>query len=248
VVDSKYDNAVAVTRDIFWIGFYDATAKLHCNPYLLVDDQEVVLFDPGSITDFPGIMRKIIDTTDLKIISAVVVSHQDPDVCGNLAIVEDVIDQPDLKIYAHSRTNRLIRHMGLKSELVSIDEGEESLTLSSGRKLEFIATPYLHAPGAIMTFDHSTGSLFSSDVFGAVSDGWDLFAPENFPQSMDLFHQEYIPANALLKNCMEQLETYDITRILPQHGSIIEGDNIQVAIDHLKTLKCGLDLIPGISL
>ena len=65
---------------------------------------------------------------------------------------------------------------------------------------------------------------------------------------MDLFHQEYIPANALLKNCMEQLETYDITRILPQHGSIIEGDNIQVAIDHLKTLKCGLDLIPGISL
>ncbi len=58
-----YDNAVDITREICWVGFYDKEANFHCNPYLLFDDDEVVLFDPGSIPHFPIVMRKIINLT-----------------------------------------------------------------------------------------------------------------------------------------------------------------------------------------
>jgi flavorubredoxin len=60
---------------------------------------------------------------------------------------------------------------------------------------------------------------------------------------MDAFHQAYMPSNKNLKQCMEKLEKYNIERILPQHGSVIEGDNVQIAMDHLKQLPCGVDLM-----
>ena len=99
---TDYSNNVAITREIYWVGFYDEEAHLHCNPYLLIDEQDVVLFDPGSIPHFPIVMRKVIDLVKPSDISLIVACHQDPDVCGNLAVMEDVIGRPDLKIAAHS--------------------------------------------------------------------------------------------------------------------------------------------------
>lgn len=238
------NDTVAITRDIHWVGFHEQSSKLHCNPYLLIDEDEAVIFDSGSIPDFPVIMRKIIDLVDPGQISLVVASHQDPDVCGNLAIVEDVIDRPDLKIAAHLNTLRLIQHQALTSEFYPVDQHDYRITLKSGRTLEFLFVPFLHSPGAIVSYDTRTRSLFSGDLFGAISDeNWNIFAGADFPESMKSFHQAYMPANAHLKAAMIRLENMEIDRILPQHGSVIEGDQVQVAIDYLKQLPCGLDLI-----
>ena len=238
-----YEDAVAITREIFWVGFYDREAQLHCNPYLLMDEEDVVLFDPGSIPHFPIVMRKVIDLVNPRTISLIVASHQDPDICGNLAVIEDVIENPNLKIAAHSNCIRLIRHYGIHSEFYAVDENNFRFTLKSGRILEFIFTPFLHSPGAIMTYDAQSKSLFSSDIFGAISTNWDLFAADDYQEYMTPFHQRYMPNNSILKNCMENLTQWDIQRILPQHGSVLEGDTIPKAIEHLKHLPCGIDLI-----
>ena len=55
-----------------------------------------------------------------------------------------------------------------------------SLTLASGRELQFVPTPYLHFPGAITTYDPLNGMLFSSDLFGAFSVETDFYADENY--------------------------------------------------------------------
>ncbi len=237
------NNAVSVLRDINWVGFYDKEANLHCNPYLLIDDNDIVLFDSGSVPHFPVVMRKIIDLVKPEEISVIVCSHQDPDVCGSLAVVEDVINNRDLKIVAHNNSIRLIRHYGLRSDFYAVDEHNLKLTLKSGRVLEFLFTPYLHSPGAIVTYDHKTKSLFSGDIFGAVSKDWHLFASDcdNYLSPMDIFHQLYMPSNRILKAFLERLEKYEIDRILPQHGSVLEGENVHTAIEHLKNIPCGID-------
>ncbi len=240
--EERFDEAVAVTRDIHWVGFYDEQARLHCNPYLLIDDDEAVLFDPGSIPDFAVSMRKVIDMVRPSEISTIVASHQDPDVCGNLAIVEDVIDRPDLRVVAHSRTIRLIRHLGPRSELWACDEHDNVLTLRSGRVLRFLPTPYLHAPGAIATYDERTRSLFTSDLFGGVSSSWSLFARGDFLGAMTAWHQEYMPSGALLRQGLARLQALALDRVLPQHGSVLEGEQIGQAFEHLKNLRCGVDL------
>ncbi|MCP4448954.1 MAG: MBL fold metallo-hydrolase [Myxococcales bacterium] len=240
----RYDssNPIAVTHDIHWVGFYENSSRLHCNPYLLIDEDEAVLIDPGSIPDFPVVMRKIIDVVNPGIISLIIASHQDPDVCGNLAVVEDVVENSALRIAAHTNTSRLIQHQNLRSEVYRVDEHQYAIELESGRKLDFLHLPFLHSPGAIATYDPKTKSLFTGDVFGAIPADWNLFAGGTFPADMKSFHQAYMPSNALLRRAMERIETMEVERILPQHGSVIEGEQIQVAIDFLKELPCGSDL------
>jgi flavorubredoxin len=109
--------------------------------------------------------------------------------------------------------------------------------------LEFLFTPYLHSPGAIMTYDAKTRSLFSSDVFAAISEDWNLYASGNFFSSMNGFHQKYMPSNVILRRGLQQLWNYQIDRILPQHGSIIEGEDVAKAIEYLQCLPCGIDLM-----
>jgi len=239
---SDINDAIAVTRDSYWIGFFEDTSKLHCNPYLLLDDEEAVFFDPGSIPDFPVIMRKVIDLTNPNMISTIVASHQDPDVSGNLAVVEDVIAREDLKIVAHLNTCRLIQHQDLKSELFRVTDDTASLELASGRKLEFIPVPFLHSPGAIVTYDPKTKTLFSGDLFGGLIADWDLFAEGENLEGIKVFHQTYMPCNAILRPAMERFEAMEIHRILPQHGSVLEGDRVKEAIAFLKDLPCGNDL------
>jgi len=237
-----YSNALNILRDIFWVGFYDKEAHLHCNPYLLIDDQDVVFFDPGSIPHFSIVMRKVIDVVRPEEISLIVASHQDPDVCGSLAVVEDVINRKDLKIAAHTNTIRLIRHYGLNSDFYDVEKEGVHYSLKSGRELEFIPTPFLHAPGAIATYDKKTRTLFTSDLFGAIDREWSLFADEEFLAPMEAFHRLYMPTGRILRGCMERLENYAIDRILPQHGSILEGEQVKTAMAHLKELNCGTDL------
>lgn len=243
MVDVNYDDAIAITREIQWIGFHDPQANLHCNPYMLIDEDDVILFDPGSIPHFPVVMRKVIDLVNPRDISFVVASHQDPDVCSNLAVLEDVIENPDLQVVAHTNTIRLIRHYGVNSNYYPVEHNDYRLTLSSGRVLEFLFTPYLHSPGAIMTYDPKTKSLFTSDVFGAISDQWSLFASDGFLELMKPWHENYMPTNSVLRNCMDRLATMDIERILPQHGSVLEGEQVSAAIAYLRTLPCGLDVM-----
>lgn len=247
------DDAVQVTENIYWIGYADEKAHLHCNPYLLIDgvgaDAEAVLFDPGSLTDFPKVMRKVLEVVDPSIISLIVAHHQDPDVCSNIPVVEDVIGRKDLRVAAHTNSIRLIRHYGIQSSFYAVEDYDYAITLNSGRVLEFMFTPYLHSPGAIVSYDTRTKSLFSSDIFGAVSGHWDLVASEDsFLERMDIWHQTYMPSSQMLKHALERMQQrWQIERILPQHGSVIEGDRVERAFEHLKGLACGIDLSPDSS-
>lgn len=231
-----YDDAIEVTPGIYWIGFHDQLSGLHCNPYLLIDEEEAIIFDPGSIPDFPIVMRKVINTVLPSMISTIIVNHQDPDVCGCLPVLEDVIDREDLVIAGHSVCLWLVRHYGTRSEMYAGDENDYRLTLRSGRPLEFIFTPHLHSPGAMATYDPMTKSLFTGDLFGTASKNWSLFSDVDFPQSMSSWHLSVMPNGDHMRKGLEALETLDIDRILPQHGSVIEGDKVQEAFEYLKNL------------
>lgn len=241
MIGSDYSNAISITRNIFWVGFREGD-RLQCNPYLLVDRGSAVLIDPGSIPDFPLMMRKVIDVIDPSLIEMVVVSHQDPDIAGCLPVLEDVISRPDLKIAAHVNTHRLIKHLGFHAEPYAIEEHGMEYVTTTGDKLQFIPTPYAHSPGAMATYHPGTQSLFTSDLFGAITPDADIFHAADFPHSMDAFHQAYMPSNAVLRAALRRLEKLPIQRLLPQHGTIIEGDAVKVAFAHLAALPCGIDL------
>ncbi len=230
-----------IAPGIYWVGGSGQDGGLHCNPYLVVDNEEAVLIDPGSVLDFEYVFENVCRIVPLEKIKYVILHHQDPDFCSSVPLFEE--KGAKFTIVTHWRTQTIVKYYGIKSPYYLVNEHEHGLVLKSGRALTFVPTPYLHFPGAIATYDKQSKTLFSSDLFGAFSYEWTLYADDYYMERMKTFHEHYMPSNDILRPVMELMLGIDIAMIAPQHGSIIIN-NIADHIKALRDLECGAFLTP----
>lgn len=248
VIDMQ-NKPVEIADGIYWVGTNVRESGLVCNPYLIVAGDEAVLVDPGSILDFEKVYENVTQLVCLEQIKYIILQHQDPDFCSSTPLFEQ--KGVTAAIVTHWRTAQLVKYYGIKSPFYIINQHKNVLQFSNGRELQFIPTPYLHYPGAITTYDQQTKTLFSSDLFGAYSHYWSLFADElpdmngqdMYLEVMKTFHEHYMPANSILRPVMEKFLQMDIQTIAPQHGSVIRK-NIPLYIKKLRDLECGSLLRP----
>jgi flavorubredoxin len=245
-----YNLPIKISDDVYWVGFYDTEAGLHCNPYLIKDGDEAIVIDGGSRPDFPTVMMKILQTGIVPSqIKALIYQHYDPDLCGSIPNFEDIIDSNNLIIVSDKDNNMFIRHYYVKSKVYSLEKFHHEFQFSSGRKLNFINTPYSHSAGSFVTFDEKTKILFSSDIFGSYGPQWDLFLkldPEcqpciskSFPclqkkychlSGIVNFHRRIMTSNKALRHALQIISDIPFEIIAPQHGSIINNSKDIVTI------------------
>ena len=241
-----YENPIEIAEGIYWVGFYDVKSGLHCNPYLIIDNEEALVIDGGSRPDFATVMMKILQTgIEPHQIKALLYQHYDPDLCGSIPNFEDIIERRDLKIISDESSLEFIRHYSVSSQMISIEDVNYQYKFSSGRTLEFINTPYSHSSGSFVTFDQKSGMLFTSDIFGSYGNEWELFffffsqcidcvnlskCPENrdhCPINDVLnFHKIIMTSRKALKYALKKILEVPFTALAPQHGSIITDRNI----------------------
>ena len=261
--DIDLETSVEIADGIYWIGFFDEQAGLHCNPYLIIDNDEAVVIDGGSRPDFATVMMKILQTGIApNQIIALLYQHYDPDLCGSIPNFEDIIKRNDLKIISDSSNLMFIRHYSVATRLLPTSKINNQFRFSSGRTLQFFKTPYAHSGGSIVTFDETSGILFTSDLFGSLGLEWELFLKLR-PECMDCvnlkecpskrtrcpindilnFHKTVMPSCKALRYSLEQILDIPFTTIAPQHGSIIDNKEImRYVFESLATLKgVGID-------
>jgi flavorubredoxin len=258
-----YENPIEIADGIFWVGFYDRQSGLHCNPYLIIDNDEALVIDGGSRPDFPTVMMKILQTGIAPDqIRALLYQHYDPDLCGSIPNFEGIIKRKDLKIMSATENLMFIRHYSVSSRLVALSKANNQFVFSSGRTLQFIKTPYSHSAGSFVTFDSQSKILFSSDLFGSYGTEWELFLelkPEcieclnlddcprkrpNCPINDILnFHRKIMTSNKALRFALERILALPFGRIAPQHGSIItDKSELNYIVKMLTTLTdVGID-------
>ena len=239
--ESDYESPIEIAEGIYWVGFYDRQSGLHCNPYLIIDNDEALVIDGGSRPDFPTVMMKILQTGIApNQIEALIYQHYDPDLCGSIPNFEGIIKRKDLKLISATENLMFIRHYSVSSRLFSLREFDDQFAFSSGRTLQFIRTPHSHSAGSFVTFDPQSKILFSSDLFGSYGTKWELFLklrPEciecvnlidcsqklpNCPINDILnFHKKIMPCSKALKYAFEKILTIPFDTIAPQHGSIV---------------------------
>ena len=238
-----FAQTIELTPKIWWAGAVDVQSPFQCHPYLLDDGEEAVLFEPGSMNAFPTVLKKISQTIPLRKIRYIVLSHQDADLAGSLPEWEKVLGR-GVQVVTHSRTAVLLRHYGASLPYYLIDRNNWSLPLSSGRTLRFLFAPWCHCPGTFMTYDGASRTLFSGDIFGAITYLWTLRAGEHYDEAMRSFHEDYMASTVHLKHALSKLASLSIDRILPQHGSILDT-NVPFYIQTLLNFRCGIDLLCG---
>ncbi|MDA3780043.1 MAG: hypothetical protein PF487_07500, partial [Bacteroidales bacterium] len=239
--EADYKKAIEIKPGIFWVGSNIIDDDFQCHPYLLVNGKNSVLFDPGSVLTFLETFSKIESIIPFSHIRYFVCHHQDPDITGALNIIDSFISREDAVILSHWRAIAILKHLGLRIPLQCVEEMGWSLDIGNNMNLKFIFSPYLHFPGAFVTYLESQKALFSSDIFGAISPEFNLIAQdEKCYEGIRLFHEHYMPSHEILLNFLNKLENIELDVILPQHGSIIPRRLIPFIINKLKVLECGV--------
>ncbi|MHA1791617.1 MAG: MBL fold metallo-hydrolase [Promethearchaeota archaeon] len=239
------DEAIEVNDGIYWVGFSDNNAGFSNNPYLIVEGDSVVLLDPGSRREdhFKIVKRKIESIVPITKINAIIVHHQDPDLCASIPLFEEIIGVDNFELISTMRTSLLLPYYGIHTEITTIEDGDV-MELDNGRQLTFLTAPYLHFAGSHVTYDLKTKTLFSGDIFGAFTSNWKIYADENYIEAMRIFHEPYIAHNDVINSFFKKVEqaNIEIKMICPQHGSVIK-DNIPMFMNALKSFKVGEWLI-----
>ncbi len=260
-----YSKAIEIAEGVYWVGYNDEKYGLHSNPYLIVDGEEAVLIDSGSRPDFPTVMMKVLQTgVNPDEIVRLIYQHYDPDLVGSVSSFESVIQGGELEIISQRQNNIFIQHYSTKSVKRCINALGNAWGFRTGRRLKFINTPYAHSPGSFMTYDEKTKTLFSSDIFGAYTKHWELYLQltdhcakcktyqncpvdekECFMPGIMSFHKTIMTSTRALQYALNKVKEYDIERIAPQHGCVIEGKvNVQVVLDKLLDMSdIGIDAI-----
>ncbi|MCW8838171.1 MAG: ATP-binding protein [Thiovulaceae bacterium] len=236
----NYNEAIEIASNIFWVGMQLKNDPFQCHPYLIKNEDESILVDPGSMLEFSETVRKVKSLIDIKDIKYIILHHQDPDLAAAVPEIEKLIDRDDLYIVTHSRMSVLIKHYLVTSKYYKIDKNDNKLVTSNGFELEFLTTPYCHSPGAFVSYEPNTKTLFSGDIFGGIEESWEFYADKTYFEKAKQFHQEYMPSRDIFNYALKKIEQLDIELIAPQHGSVIQKQYIKNLIEDMKNLDCGL--------
>lgn len=256
---------IEIAEGVFWLGYSNNNAGLHCNPYLIRDGEEAVLIDAGSRDDFSHVMLKILRTgVRPSQIKRLIYHHYDPDLCGNIPQMEAIINSEDLRIISHMENNVFIHYYSAKTKKLDFRVLNREYIFGNGRRLTFHGTPFCHSPGSFMTFDEKTKTLFSSDIFGSYEANWNIYleltghcascevqriCPDTGRKcplyGIDQFHKRIMTSKAALNHALDVIESLDFQRIAPQHGSILKTrKDALTVIGYLRNLEhVGIDYL-----
>ncbi|MBD3406776.1 MAG: hypothetical protein GF411_11735 [Candidatus Lokiarchaeota archaeon] len=236
------EKAVEVKPGVWWVGWPDHEAGFSNNPYLILEGEEAILLDPGSRLDihWNWVKTKIESIIPIEKITMVIVHHQDPDLCAAIPLVEEIVGVNNFEIVTTERSALFVPYYGVKTEVTAVSDGESIEIGEEGRELFFITTPYLHFPGAMVTYDTKEKILFSSDIFAGFSIDWSLYANEYYLEAMKVFSQPYLSDQRHVHNFLRKIEGLELEMICPQHGSIIPKEQIDQAVETLRNLEVGI--------
>ena len=165
-----------ITDDLIWVGgndrrlsmfegVYSVPKGVSYNSYLLYDDINV-LFDTVDKAVGSIFFQNLEHALEGKHLDYVVLHHMEPDHSATLA--ELLLRYPDVKVVCNSKILAMIKqffNLDLTEKALVVKEGE---TLETGHHtLKFMFAPMVHWPEVMVTYDETTGTLFSADAFGA---------------------------------------------------------------------------------
>lgn len=239
------EHAVEVAPRVWWVGAVLDGDPFQCHAYLVEAGTHSVLIDPGSTLTIDETLRKVQEVVALGDIEWIVLHHSDPDVADSLHTLSHALPRADVQVVTEWRAGLLLQHFAARFPMATIEDLGWRLEVAPGRVLEFLLTPYLHFPGAFVTYDTGTHSLFSSDLFGGFNRGARLWA-ESIADFEDLrqFHEHYMPSREILMAGLATITAKfaHIERVLPQHGYCIPAHLVASMFEQLGQLECGVML------
>lgn len=247
------NRAVEIAENTFWVSQRDPHSLLQTNTYLRRfqgnGKQINYLIDPGPSEIFPDISAKVANVIDdISHLNMYSINHQDPDVGMNSTFISRM--NPRAICLCSEDTWRLARFFEIPENtyknVYSFPEKRMHLTTSPQHVLEILPTPYCHFVGAFAVYDRQTRMLFTGDLFGGLNPAGNmsLYATEDHWEGIRTFHEIYMPTRQAVRRVIDAIYRMESPplAIVPQHGSILQGDIMHSFLKRLYNLPMGLDI------
>ena len=174
---------------------------------------------------------KLIQALGGRALNYLVVNHMEPDHAGLIAQMKK--QWPALKFIANAKTLPLLKgYHGIEEDIITVKDGD-TLDLG-GHVLTFATVPMLHWPESMVTFDTTTGVLFSNDSFGGFgAHEGGLFDDEKITarwagEMLRYYACIVAKYSNVVQAALKKLSSLEITNIFPSHGTLFRKDIKQV--------------------
>ncbi|MBQ8433710.1 MAG: FprA family A-type flavoprotein [Clostridia bacterium] len=198
-------------------GQYVVPDGMAYNSYLIVD-KNVAVIDSVDARFFSEWLGNIKSQLGEKTVDYLVVQHMEPDHSGSIASFMQAYH--NAKIVSNARAFVMMKNYfgtDFAERKVVVAEGD---TLNLGNHtLTFVMAPMVHWPEVMVSFESTTGTLFSADAFGKfgaldVDQEWACEARRYY---IGIVGKYGVQVQALLKKA----SALDIQTICPLHGPIL---------------------------
>jgi anaerobic nitric oxide reductase flavorubredoxin len=216
------------TEDLFE-GIWPIPDGVSLNSYLVKGDKIALIDLVRDWGGAPAALESGLSQAGVKLadVDYLVLNHLEPDHTGWLAEYKRL--NPKVKILATAKGVKLVESFyKVKEGVEAVKDGDE-LDLGGGMVLKFFETPNVHWPETMMTFEPSSGTLFSCDGFGSFGMLGDRVFDDEFTgqehkrfESESLRYYANIVASfgAFVLRAVEKLGGLGIKVVAPSHGIV----------------------------
>jgi anaerobic nitric oxide reductase flavorubredoxin len=226
---------VEIKPSIHWVGVNDRHSEffeglwpireegVSYNSYLINDDKKAII-DLSSLATAEDLLESIQTITDPAGLDYIIINHLEPDHSGALKLFRMLA--PQAKLVCSAKCAEMLgTFYGINDSIQIVKDGD---TLDLGKhQLRFFATPFVHWPETMMTYEVSEKVLFSCDGFGGYGalDG-SLFDDQCTrldwykDQALRYYVNIISSFSRPVKNAIAKLTNVPIAVLAPSHGLV----------------------------
>ncbi|HHV96188.1 MAG TPA: FprA family A-type flavoprotein [Clostridiaceae bacterium] len=229
-------------EDILFEGIWEIANGVTLNSYVVQGEKTAII---DGVIGWDGVTENLYKSleeigVDPKNIDYLIVNHMEPDHSGWISNFRNIKD--DFIIICTEKAARMVKSFYDEDKIRIVKEGD-ILELGKGMILSFHPVPNVHWPDTMYTYEKSTKTLFSCDMFGAFGRMMDhCFDDELTPEEIDFFENEGMRyySNVMatftpsLRKAIEKAKTLEINTIAPGHGPVYRKNPQKIIDDYYR--------------
>jgi flavorubredoxin len=237
MIQKKIDDGIFMltmnVEEMKFEGMWDLPHGVTMNSYIVKGDKVAIVDGVIGWDGVPKSLFNMLGEMDIKLedIEYVVVNHMEPDHSGWIEDFKKI--RNDFTLVTTKKGEPIVRSFyGEDLNIMVVDEGD-SIDLGKGKTLTFYPTPNVHWPETMLTFEKSSGILFSCDMFGAFGTLYNgLIDDEMAEDDLNLHKEEAIryysnvmtTFSPMVKRAIQKTKEIAPKVIAPGHGPVYRSN------------------------
>ena len=232
-------------EDILFEGIWELANGVTLNSYIVQGEKTAII---DGVIGWDGMAETLYKNlgeigVDPKKIDYLIVNHMEPDHSGWISNFRKI--KEDFTVICTDKAAKMVASFYGEDRIRIVKEGD-TLDLGKGKVLSFHPVPNVHWPDTMYTYERSTKTLFSCDMFGAFGKMGDhCFDDEMTPEEIEFFENEGIRyySNVMgtftvsVKKAIEKAKTLEISTIAPGHGPVYRKNPQKIIDDYTRFTK-----------